>query len=306
MYISLRIILLYFFFSSGIILKSKVAEVTVKIHERRLLPCSESSDLENVEHIGWFRCSTADCELNWNKLRIAHVQNVEETIADNPDFDVFTNGTLLIRKVLPVDDGKMFICKTQKTFEGVGGSTTILNIKKEPPKLIPESPLEVHVIEGMDLHMDAGVQGYPYPWVSWSHNDLLLQNTSNVDSQTSLKIRNVTVSKGGLYTCYAKNSVGHHILTFKVYVEGQAVRTTTGLDIQTPSSSPTSALDIQTLSSSTTSGGSSFAGWKIALTAVGLLLFLMGTIGIFCILKKKRIPAKLQLCRLCRRRRYIV
>ena len=68
--------------------------------------------------------------------------------------------------------------------------------------------------------MDAGVQGYPYPWVSWSHNDLLLQNTSNVDSQTSLKIRNVTVSKGGLYTCYAKNSVGHHILTFKVYVEG--------------------------------------------------------------------------------------
>ena len=68
--------------------------------------------------------------------------------------------------------------------------------------------------------MDAGVQGYPYPWVSWSHNDLLLQNTSNVDSQTSLKIRNVTVSKGGLYTCYAKNSAGHHILTFKVYVEG--------------------------------------------------------------------------------------
>ena len=90
----------------------------------------------------------------------------------------------------------------------------------EPPKLIPESPLEVHVIEGMDLHMDAGVQGYPYPWVTWSHNDLLLQNISNVDSQTSLKIRNVTVSKGGLYTCYAKNSVGHHILTFKVYVEG--------------------------------------------------------------------------------------
>ena len=107
-----------------------VAEVTVKIHERRLLTCSESSDLENVEHIGWFRCSAADCELNWNKFRIAHVQNVKETIADNPNFDVYTNGTLLIRKILPVDDGKMFICKTQKTFEGTGGSTTILNIKK--------------------------------------------------------------------------------------------------------------------------------------------------------------------------------
>ncbi|RMX59452.1 hypothetical protein pdam_00015665, partial [Pocillopora damicornis] len=97
-----------------------VAEVTVKIHERRLLPCSESSDLENVEHIAWFRCSTADCELNWNKLRIAHVQNVEETIADNPNFDVFTNGTLLIRKVLPVDDGK--ITPKINTRESSGGS----------------------------------------------------------------------------------------------------------------------------------------------------------------------------------------
>ena len=72
----------------------------------------------------------------------------------------------------------------------------------------------------MDLHLDAGVQGYPYPWVTWSHGDLLLQYTSDVDSQTRLKIRNVTVSEGGLYTCSAKNSIGRHILTFEVYVEG--------------------------------------------------------------------------------------
>ena len=55
---------------------------------------------------------------------------MKETIADNPNFDVYTNGTLLIKKVLPVDDGKMFICKTWKTLEGTGGSTTILKIKK--------------------------------------------------------------------------------------------------------------------------------------------------------------------------------
>lgn len=32
------------------------------------------------------------------------------TIADNPNFDVYINGTLVIKKVLPVDNaGKMFI-----------------------------------------------------------------------------------------------------------------------------------------------------------------------------------------------------
>ena len=72
----------------------------------------------------------------------------------------------------------------------------------------------------MDLHLDVREQGYPYPCFYWSHYDLLLQNTSNVDSQTRLKIRNVTVFEGGLFTCYAKNPFGHDILTFNVYVEG--------------------------------------------------------------------------------------
>ena len=49
------------------------------------------------------------------------------------------------------------------------------------------------------------MQDYPYPWVTWSHRDLLPQNTSNVDLQTRLKICNFTVLEGGLYTCYAKN-----------------------------------------------------------------------------------------------------
>ena len=71
----------------------------------------------------------------------------------------------------------------------------------EPPQLIRASPPQPQVIEGNDLHLDARVQGYPYPWVTWSHRDHLLQNTSNVDSETRLKIRNVTVLEGGIYIC---------------------------------------------------------------------------------------------------------
>ena len=90
----------------------------------------------------------------------------------------------------------------------------------EPPQLTRESPPEPQVIEGNDLHLDVRVQGYPYPWVTWRHRDHLLQNKSNVDSETRLKIRNITVLEGGSYTCYAKNPLGHDNLTFDVNVEG--------------------------------------------------------------------------------------
>ena len=103
-------------------------QVTVKLHEKFLLACTASSDPENVKHIGWYRCSSSDCEHDWDKFLIAHVQNVTETIADNPNFEVYTNGTLVIKKVLPVDDGKMFICIAEERHIGRKRSTTILHV----------------------------------------------------------------------------------------------------------------------------------------------------------------------------------
>ena len=78
----------------------------------------------------------------------------------------------------------------------------------------------IRVIKGMDLTMDVQVQGYPFPRATWSHNGLLLPNTSNFGSKTKLTIRKVTVLEGGLYSCYAKNSAGQDNLTFNVSVEG--------------------------------------------------------------------------------------
>ncbi|RMX59446.1 hypothetical protein pdam_00015662 [Pocillopora damicornis] len=81
--------------------------VTVKLHERHLLACSSFRNPENVKHISWYRCSSHDCEHDWDRFLIAHVQNMTETISNDPNFEVYTNGTLVIKKVLPEDDGKM-------------------------------------------------------------------------------------------------------------------------------------------------------------------------------------------------------
>ena len=51
-----------------------------------------------------------------------------ETIPNNPNFEVYTNGTLVIKKVLPVDDGKIFICVAEERHIGRKRSTTILHV----------------------------------------------------------------------------------------------------------------------------------------------------------------------------------
>ena len=105
-------------------------EVTVKLHDRYLLACSAVSDPENVKHIGCYRCSRIDCEQHWDEFLIAHVQNMTETIPNNPNFEVYTYGTLVIKKVLPVGDGKIFICIAKERHIGIKRSTTILHIEK--------------------------------------------------------------------------------------------------------------------------------------------------------------------------------
>ncbi|XP_022785117.1 immunoglobulin superfamily member 10-like isoform X2 [Stylophora pistillata] len=263
---------------------SATMNVTVRIHQRYLLACSAFSDQESVKDIGWYRCTTNDCEHEWDKHRIAHVQNMRETISDNPNFEVYTNGTLVIKRVLPVDDGKVFICIANRKYVGKKQSNTNLSVAKEAPQLQLESPKRLHIIEGMDLHLDARVQGYPFPRVTWIHGENLLKSTPNVDSETSLKIRNVTASESGNYTCLAENLFGRVFFTVNVYVKGQPGTTTTEPDIQ-PSSSPSP------------SGGSSFTGWKIAVVTVCVLLVV---IVILYIVKKKCRP-KLRLKRFFRR-----
>ena len=101
-------------------------EVTVKIHERYLLACSAYSGRGNDTHISWYRCSTYDC---WDQFMIAHVNN-KETIADDPNFNVYTNGTLVIKKVLPVYDGNNFICRVTEMHLWRKTTATILHIAK--------------------------------------------------------------------------------------------------------------------------------------------------------------------------------
>ena len=112
------------------------SEFTVKIHQRYLLACSESNDLRpgNFKYIDWYRCSPNlkkdGCDSDGKTVLIVQVKFTRETKVYNRDFDVYTNGTLVIKKVLPMDDGVKFICVAKKDYVGRKTWITILNITK--------------------------------------------------------------------------------------------------------------------------------------------------------------------------------
>ena len=91
----------------------------------------------------------------------------------------------------------------------------------EPLKLIPKGSLSIKIFEGTNLYMDAEVGGYPCPNVTWSRNEVTLQNTQDVCSETSLLIRSVTADEKGRYTCFASNRLGN--TSFTVDVKGRGI-----------------------------------------------------------------------------------
>ena len=90
------------------------------IYQRVLLQCL----LRQPEYgmlIGWFSCPTHDCNNEWDKHWIAGIHSMEKVTLENPHFNAFLNGPLLIKKFLPMYDGRYFIMRV-KTDTGAKAS----------------------------------------------------------------------------------------------------------------------------------------------------------------------------------------
>ena len=76
--------------------------------------------------IGWFSCPTHDCNNEWDRHWIADIYFREKINIENPHFDAHLNGTLLIKEVLPMYDGRYFIMRVKTD---TGAKTSIYRRK---------------------------------------------------------------------------------------------------------------------------------------------------------------------------------
>ena len=99
--------------------------IDVRIHQAVLLQGS----LWHPQYgtlVGWFSCPTRDCNNEWDKHWIADIRFMENVIIENPHCEAFLNGTLLIKKVLPMYNGRYFIMRVRKD---TGPSQTFIILK---------------------------------------------------------------------------------------------------------------------------------------------------------------------------------
>lgn len=82
---------------------------------------------------------------------------------DDPNFDAHPNGTLVIKSVLLIYDGRNFIMRAHLKNMTSKAYTYHLKINKDSPTLTLVSQQNTNVYGGMEFYLEAEVRAYPYP-----------------------------------------------------------------------------------------------------------------------------------------------
>lgn len=137
-------------------------------------------------------------------------------VVDPEKFALNVTGALTILKVTPEYDNKTLLCIIKNPLIGSEEFSTLLEISKEPPKIISRSPQIVYVVKGMKLVLECYAGGYPLPQVTWMRDNKLLKNKTS--TYANFERQTASMEDNGSYTCRAENSLGYDNHTVQVIV----------------------------------------------------------------------------------------
>lgn len=107
----------------------------------------------------------------------------------------------------------------------------MLHIITAPVAPVFTMPLEnLKAAEGQPTHLEVRVSGTPEPRVVWLKNDLPIRTGERIHTEKdgnlySLKISEVDIEDGGVYTCRAKNVAGSATSMADLNVECKEIKT---------------------------------------------------------------------------------
>ncbi|NXE07407.1 MXRA5 protein, partial [Lophotis ruficrista] len=138
-------------------------------------------------------------------------------------FEVWKNGTLLIRNVQLQDHGQ-YLC-TAQNMHGIDKMIIVLTVVAHQPKILLSRYRDVTVYFGETIAMECQASGTPNPHISWIFPDRkILQTVTTTESRImlhenrTLSIKQATFSDRGVYKCVASNAAGADSIAVRLHI----------------------------------------------------------------------------------------
>ncbi|KFP25096.1 Matrix-remodeling-associated protein 5 [Colius striatus] len=138
-------------------------------------------------------------------------------------FEVWKNGTLLIRNVQLQDRGQ-YLC-TARNLHGIDKMIIALTVVAHQPKILLSRYRDVTVYFGDTVAMECQASGTPNPHISWIFPDRkILQTVTTAESRImlhenrTLSIKQATFSDRGVYKCVASNAAGADSIAVRLHI----------------------------------------------------------------------------------------
>ncbi|XP_074463173.1 matrix-remodeling-associated protein 5 isoform X1 [Larus michahellis] len=138
-------------------------------------------------------------------------------------FEVWKNGTLLIRNVQLQDRGQ-YLC-TAQNLHGIDKMIIVLTVVAHQPKILLSRYRDVTVYFGETVAIECQASGTPSPHISWIFPDRkILQTVTTTESRImlhenrTLSIKQATFSDRGVYKCVASNAAGADSIAVRLHI----------------------------------------------------------------------------------------
>ncbi|NXV48501.1 MXRA5 protein, partial [Uria aalge] len=138
-------------------------------------------------------------------------------------FEVWKNGTLLIRNVQLQDRGQ-YLC-TAQNLHGIDKMIVVLTVVAHQPKILLSRYRDVTVYFGETIAIECQASGTPSPHISWIFPDRkILQTVTTTESRImlhenrTLSIKQATFSDRGVYKCVASNAAGADSIAVRLHI----------------------------------------------------------------------------------------
>ncbi|XP_056361302.1 LOW QUALITY PROTEIN: hemicentin-2 [Oenanthe melanoleuca] len=139
-------------------------------------------------------------EVTWQKDGVS--------ITEGSGLKVLPNGQLRLLRAAPEDAGT-YLCMARNPSGTAAGRTRLI---VQVPPIIAAGPLELVVLEGLEVLLPCAARGVPEPRVSWSREGALLRGgRATVLPSGELLLRDVQEGDAGSYSCTAMNSAGRAV-----------------------------------------------------------------------------------------------